>query len=347
MNAVVMASLELLSERKQLSQAQAYQFMDAIMQGEATPVQIGGALMALRVRGETVEELTGFAQAMRAHAVRVPVAHRPLIDTCGTGGDRSFTFNVSTVSAFVVAGAGLRVAKHGNRSATSKSGSADLLEALGVAIATEPQAVATLIDEVGFGFLFAVQVHGSMRFAAPARRELGVRTVFNVLGPLTNPCAPEYQLVGVFDAQWIAPLAEVLNRLGVGRAMVVHGHGGLDEVSLSGATQYALVDHGAVSLGQLTPEELGLARYPVGSFAGADPATNARICRRIISEGESGPLTDLVLANAGVALYVGDMVPSPKEGVKLAREVLSQGAAHRVLEQLIARSSQTTERRDA
>jgi anthranilate phosphoribosyltransferase len=221
------------------------------------------------------------------------------------------------------------------------------LEALGVTIATEPSVVADLIDEVGFGFLFAVQVHGSMRYAAPARRELGVRTVFNVLGPLTNPCAPEYQLVGVFDAAWIAPLAEVLKRLGVGRAMVVHGHGGLDEVSLSGETQYALVDNGMVSLGRLTPEELGLARYPVGSFAGADPQTNARICRRIISEGESGPLTDLVLANAGVALYVGNMASSPKEGVALAREVLAQGAAHRVLEQLIARSGTAVERRDA
>lgn len=347
MNAVIMASLEALSQGARLSQTQAYQLMDAIMQGQATPAQMGGALMALRVRGETVDELTGFAQAMRAHALDVPVKQRPLMDTCGTGGDRSFTFNVSTVSAFVVAGAGLHVAKHGNRSATSKSGSADLLEALGVPIVSEPRAVAELIDEVGFGFLYAQQVHGSMRYAASTRSELGVRTVFNVLGPLTNPCAPEYQLLGVFDPAWITPLAEVLSRLGVGRAMVVHGHGGLDEVSLSGETDFALVSGGKTSFGQLTPEGLGLARYPVGSFGGADPHTNARICRRIISEGEPGPLTDMVLANAGVALYIGQLADTPKDGVMLAREVLAKGAAHRVLEQLIARSGNAAERRDA
>lgn len=348
MNDVMIASLEALGQGSRLSQVEAYQLMDAIMQGSATPAQIGGVLMALRVRGETVDELTGFAQAMRDHAAPVPVKTRPLIDTCGTGGDRSFTFNVSTVSAFVVAGAGLHVAKHGNRSATSKSGSADLLEALGVPVQTDPALTAQLIERVGFGFLFAQQVHRSMRHAGPIRRELGVRTVFNILGPLTNPCAPEYQLMGVFAREWVAPLAEVLARLDVKRAMVVHGHGGLDEVSLSGPTEYGLVMDGAVTQGVLWPEDLGLPTYPQGSFAGGDPETNAAICRSIVSERALGPLTDMVLANAGVALYVGNVAESPRGGVDLARSILTSGRAHDVLEGLIAASRDLAgERRDA
>ena len=349
MSDVILESLELLSQGSRLNQERAYQLMDAVMRGEATPAQIGGVLMALRVRGESVDELTGFARAMRDHATVVPIRKRPVMDTCGTGGDRSFTFNISTVSAFVVAGAGLHVAKHGNRSATSKSGSADLLEALGIPIQNDPQVVAELVDEVGFGFLFAQQVHGSMRHAGPTRRELGVRTVFNILGPLTNPCAPEYQLVGVFARDWVHPMTEVLARLGVKRAMVVHGHGGLDEVSLSGPTEYGLVIDGQVQYGRLTPEDLGLLRYPVGSFAGADPATNARICRTIISERVPGPVTDMVLANAGVALYVGGAAASAEDGVKLARQALNSGSAEDILEALIARAkaSPEGERRDA
>ncbi len=348
MKDIILDSLEALGRGDTLSRATAFELMDAIMQGQATPSQIGGVLMALRVRGETVDELTGFAEAMRSHAEMVPVKHHPLIDTCGTGGDRSFTFNVSTVSAFVVAGAGLHVAKHGNRSATSKSGSADLLEALGIAIQSEPARVAELIDDVGFGFLFAQQVHTSMRHAAPTRKELGVRTVFNILGPLTNPCAPEYQLMGVFAPEWVEPLTAVLARLGVRRAMVVHGHGGLDEVSLSGPTTYGLVIDGEISRGILTPEDLGLPQYPVGSFTGGDPAANARICRAIVSERAEGPMTDMVLANAGVALYVGGLAMSPREGVEMARGVIQAGRAHAVLEDLIrASDDMMRERRDA
>jgi len=345
MSGILASSLDVLSRGERLNQSDAYALMDAIMQGMATPAQIGGVLMALRVRGETVEELTGFAQAMREHAVHVPVTSHPLIDTCGTGGDRSLTFNVSTVSAFVVAGAGLHVAKHGNRAATSQSGSADLLEALGISIQTDPVMAAHLIDEVGFGFLFAQQVHTSMRHAAPTRRELGVRTVFNVLGPLTNPCHPDYQLMGVFSPDWVSRIAEVLARLNVQRAMVVHGHGGLDEVSLSGPTEFSFVQEGQVTSGILLPEDLGLPVYPLGSFRGGDPVSNARICRDIVTEKLSGPLTDLVLANAGVALYVGNMAKTPRDGVKLAREVITEGRAHRVLERLVRESSR--ERRDA
>lgn len=344
---VILDSLEVLGQGAPLELEQAYQLMNAIMQGEATPAQVGGVLMALRVRGETVDELTGFATAMREHATPVAIQTRPVMDTCGTGGDRSFTFNVSTVSAFVVAGAGVRVAKHGNRSATSKSGSADLLEALGIPVQTESHVVSALIEEVGFGFLFAQQVHTSMRHAGQTRRELGVRTVFNVLGPLTNPCAPEYQLLGVFDASFVVPMTEVLNRLGVERAMVVHGHGGLDEVSLSGPTQYGLVDRGVTSFGTLTPDEMGLPTYPPGVFRGGDPSTNAQICRDILYHGVRGPLRDVVLANAGVALYVAGEAALPADGVRLARTSIDSGRAAGVLDALIARVGNTPERSDA
>lgn len=344
---VILASLEALGQGERLTVDQAYQLMDAIMQGQATPAQIGGVLMALRVRGESVDELTGFARAMREHATPIPLATRPVIDTCGTGGDRSFTFNVSTVSALVVAGAGMPVAKHGNRSATSQSGSADLLEALGIPLQTDPEEVAASIAAVGFGFLFAQQVHTSMRHAGPTRKELGVRTVFNVLGPLTNPCAPEYQLLGVFDAALVVPMTEVLNRLGTQRAMVVHGHGGLDEVSLSGPTQYGLVDHGVMSFGTLTLADLGLPSYPAGAFRGGDPAANAQICREILLQRVPGPFRDLVLANAGLALYVSRLAATPFDGVRMAQASIDEGRAAGVLESLMARSGQSSQRRDA
>lgn len=335
MSEVIRDSLERLTAGQSLSEEQAFSLMDAIMGGEATPAQIGGVLLALRVRGETVDEIVGFARAMRHHATAPSIRRRPVIDTCGTGGDRSFTFNVSTVSAFVVAGAGLPVAKHGNRSATSKSGSADMLEAMGIPIQYAVEDVARLIDTVGFGFLFAQQVHPSMRYAAPVRRELGVRTVFNVLGPLTNPLNPEFQLMGVFAPDWVEPVAQALARLGIDRAAVVHGHGGLDEVSLSGPTRVALVDQGHVTVMEITPEELGLPRYPLGAFQGGDPATNARICRDILTGEAADAMTDLVLANAGMALYVGRRASSPAEGVELARDSIRQGRALEVLTQLI------------
>lgn len=347
MSTVVVDALGRLSQGTSLSQSEAYALMDAIMRGEATPAQLGGVLMALAVRGESIEELTGFALAMRDHAAVVPLKQRPVMDTCGTGGDRSFTFNVSTVSAFVVASAGVHVAKHGNRSATSKSGSADLLEALGIPLLSDPNAVGQLIDEEGFGFLFAQSVHGSMRHAGPTRRELGVRTVFNVLGPLTNPCRPDYQLLGVYAPHWVEPMAQVLVRLGTRRAMVVHGHGGLDEVSLSGPTQYGLVDGERVCTGTVTPEALGLPLYPVGSWVGGDPALNAEICRQILAGQAPGPWTDLVLANAGTALYIAERAQTLRDGVELAREVINQGLAWRLVSRLVERTSGREHRRDA
>ncbi|CAB1129167.1 anthranilate phosphoribosyltransferase [Candidatus Hydrogenisulfobacillus filiaventi] len=333
----VAGALAALTEGQRLTEAEAETLMDRIMEGAATPVQIAGILIALRMRGETVEELTGFARAMRRHAAPVAVQRRPVIDTCGTGGDRSFTFNVSTVAALVAAGAGVTVAKHGNRSASSRSGSADLLESLGVNLALPPAVMGELVDEVGFGFLFAQNVHTSMRYAAGPRRELGVRTVFNILGPLTNPVAPEMQLLGVFAADWVEPLAEVLRRLGTRRAMVVHGAGGLDEVSLAGPTRYALVDGDQVRSGELTPEDLGLPRYPVEAMRGGDPAANAAICRRVLA-GEAGPHLDMVLANAGVALFVAGAAADPREGVELARASIAGGRARTVLDRLVERS---------
>lgn len=329
-------SLLALSEGRRLDENEAYALMDAIMQGQATAVQVSGILMALAVRGESVDELTGFARAMRRHAQSVPIARRPLLDTCGTGGDRSFSFNVSTVSALVAAGAGAHVAKHGNRSATSKSGSADLLEALGVEISQTPSEVAALVDEVGFGFLFAQKVHLSMRYAAQTRKELGVRTVFNLLGPLTNPAHPEYQLLGVFAGEWVRPITEVLSRLGLKRAVVVHGAGGLDEVSLAGPTQYGVAGGETLRFGSWMPEDFGLPTYPKEAFRGGDPAANAVICRQILG-GEPSPYLDMVLANAGVALYASEMAGDPREGVEMARRSVEDGRAAAVLEALIQR----------
>lgn len=333
MSQIIHEMMQILAEGHSLDDATAEGLMDAIMSGLATPIQVGGILMALRVRGETIDELVGFARSMRRHAQAIPVHRRPLMDTCGTGGDRSFSFNVSTVSAFVVAGAGVSVAKHGNRSASSKSGSADLLEALGVPLTPEPSVVARVIDEVGFGFVFAQAVHTSMRYAAPARQELGVRTVFNLLGPLTNPVNPERQLLGVASRNWLEPVTHVLARLGTERAMVVHGDGGLDEISLSGPTHFGMVAAGRVQFGEVLPEELGLPRYPKEAMLGGDPAYNADVCRRVL-RGEPGPYLDMVLANAGAALFVAELVPNLAQGVERARESIGSGAAARILERL-------------
>ncbi len=339
---LIRQNLVVLSQGGKLDENEAYALMDAIMNGAATPVQVSGILMALAIRGETVDELTGFARAMRAHATPVQVKTRPVLDTCGTGGDRSFTFNVSTVSAFVAAGCGVHVAKHGNRSATSKSGSADLLEALGIRINQSPGEVARLVDEVGFGFLFAQQMHTSMKFAAQPRKELGVRTVFNLLGPLTNPAHPEYQLLGVFSESWVRPVTEVMSRLGLKRAVVVYGSGGLDEVSLSGPTLYGLTEGDSVQFGQWEPSDLGLPSYPKEAFRGGDPAINAKICYEVL-QGQPGPYLDIVLANTGVSLYACGAADSPQSGVALARESITSGRARGVVEELIARSRQQEE----
>ncbi len=326
------AVFETLADGRSLSRVEARDAMGVIMDGQATPSQIGGLVMALRVRGETVEELTGFAEAMRERATQVPVLRRPVLDTCGTGGDGSHSLNVSTLAGLVAAAAGVAVAKHGNRSVSSRSGSADVLEALGIPIPGTPLEAGRQVDEVGFGFLYAPLLHASMRHAGPTRKELGIRTVFNLLGPLTNPAGAEHQLLGVFQASWVGPVAEVLARLGTRHSLVVHG-GGLDEASLEGPTLVAEVCGEQVTTYQITPEEVGLNRAPLAAIRGGDPAENARRGEAVL-RGAAGPDADIVVLNAGLALYAADAAGGVREGVALAREAIAGGRAFEVLQAL-------------
>ena len=312
--------------------------MEKILSGATDEESIIALLSALRARGETAEELTGFARAMRRHATRIPVAEGRagdwLVDTCGTGGDGASTFNISTTAAFVVAGAGARVAKHGNRSISSKCGSADVLEALGVSLSLSPEQTATTIEQIGIGFLFAPVLHTAMRHAMSARRRLG-RTAFNLLGPLTNPAGARAQVVGVYSADLVEKMARVLAQLGAERAFVVHGAGGLDEISLAGQTQIGEVSRGAVHLYEVRPEDFGLSRAPLSAIAGGDAAHNALLVRAILA-GESGPRRDIVLANAAAALVAAGRAADFLEGVRLAAQSIDSGAAAAKLDALIA-----------
>ncbi|OPZ86141.1 MAG: Anthranilate phosphoribosyltransferase [bacterium ADurb.Bin429] len=278
--------------------------MTTIMEGEATPAQVAALLTALRMKGETVEEIAGFARVMREKSVRLLPTRTPLVDTCGTGGDKLKTFNISTAAAFVVAGAGVGVAKHGNRSVTSKSGSADVLEELGVTLAIPPAAVEACIDRIGVGFLFAPNFHPAMKFAAPVRREIGIRTVFNILGPLTNPAGAPHQVIGVYDAALTEPLARVLGLLGARRAFVVHGLIGLDEWSTAGATQVSELRDGQVITRVYTPAEFGLEEANPDDLLGGNPAENAELIWALF-RGQDGPKRDIVLLNAAAALVAG------------------------------------------
>ena len=322
---------------RDLSRVEAAGVMRTLMAGEATPVQISALLVALHMKGETVPEITGFAETMRAMATPVVVARSPLVDTCGTGGDHSCTFNISTTAAFVAAGAGVAVAKHGNRSASSKCGSADVLEALGVNISCTAEQVARCINEVGIGFLFARTLHGTMKFVAPVRTELKMRTVFNLLGPLSNPANADGQIVGVFDAGLVQPVAEVLGELGLRHAFVVRGTDGLDEITLGGPTDVAEVGEGRVRKYQITPEQFGLCAAPKEALRGEDVETNARLLRRVL-EGAAGPHRDVVLLNAAAAIVAGQAAADLAEGIEKARVSIDSGAAHSKLEQLVALS---------
>jgi anthranilate phosphoribosyltransferase len=315
-----------LLERDNLTEEESAAAMTWVMEGQATPAQIAGLLVALRMKGETVEEITGFARVMRDKAVSVKPQRRPLADTCGTGGDRVKTFNVSTAAAFVVAGAGVAVAKHGNRSVTSKCGSADVLEALDVTIEMGPDDVARCIDEVGIGFMFAPRFHPAMKHAAPVRRELGARTVFNLLGPLTNPARATAQVLGVPGPEWAEPLAQVLSRLGVARAFVVHGACGVDEISISGETLVHEVRDGDVTSYSVTPEDVGLRRAAPESVSGGGAKENARVLAGIL-EGDTGPKRDMVLLNAAAAIVAGERAADLAEGVAIAAEAIDSGAA--------------------
>jgi len=336
---MIQDAIRLVAEGLVLSTEDAAAAMREIMDGEATPAQIAGLLAALRVRGEAVEEITGFATVMRDKCVRIHPRRPDLVDTCGTGGDRVKTFNISTIAALVAAGAGIAVAKHGNRSVTSRCGSADVLEALGVNLAPPPEVVQACIDEIGIGFLFAPAFHPAMKHAVPVRRELGIRTVFNVLGPLTNPAGARAQVLGVFAPEWTEPLAHVLCNLGAARAFVVHGMDGLDEISTLGETRVAEVKDGRVTSFSLRPEQVGLEPATADDLAGADAEASAQIALAVL-KGEQGPRRDIVVLNAAAAIVAGGRAETLEEGVAAAARSIDSGAAADTLERLRARTTE-------
>ncbi|MBE0477377.1 MAG: anthranilate phosphoribosyltransferase [Coriobacteriia bacterium] len=343
---VVRAAIRRVAAGESLPEDEAHEAMGAIMDGEATPAQISALVTAMRMKGETVEEIVGFARAMRERATPVRPRVERYVDTCGTGGDGLATFNISTTTAFVVAGAGVPIAKHGNRAVSSASGSADVLEALGVRIDLAPEDVARCVDEVGVGFLFAQALHSSMRHAAGPRREIAIRTVFNVLGPLTNPAGATRQLLGVYDAKLVPVLAQVAGRLGAKRVLVVHGHPGMDEVSASGPTLVGEFLDGAVRTYEISPEQVGVARGSVADLAGGDAASNADALREVLSGAHDGR-RDVVLMNAAAALVAGGAAEDFAEGVHLARRAIDGGEAAARLEALVAVSSRLAEERAA
>ena len=317
-----------------LTEGEAERALETIMQGTVSPAATSALLTALRVRGESVSEIVGFARAMRRFAARVD-APAGVVDTCGTGGDAKGTINVSTTAAFVARGAGVRIAKHGNRAATSRAGSADVLEALGAEIELRPEQVSRCIKEAGIGFMFARTHHPAMKFVAPVRAELPFRTIFNLLGPLTNPAGARRQLVGVFGGGYVRPVAEALRDLGAEQALVVHGADGMDEITVSQKTLVAEVGDGGIEEYEISPEDFGLSLHAPDGLLGGDPHLNARILRDVLSGKESGAARDVVLLNAGAAIYVAGKAKNLEEGVRLAEESISSGAAPRAVEDFV------------
>jgi len=329
------------NHRQPLSREEARAVMAEVLTGKCTDAQIAALLVALHMKGETVEEIVGFAEAIRAAATPLSIHQNStvdvsgtgrdaLVDTCGTGGDASGTFNISTATALVVAGAGVRVAKHGNRSVTSKCGSADVMETLGVSISLPPTRLAACLEEVGIAFLFAPAMHSAMKYVQPARRELRLRTVFNLLGPLTNPAHASAQVVGVYSVELVEKLAEALSMLGLHRAMVVHGLDGLDEITITGPTRVAEVREGSVRTYEVTPEEFGIERAPIEDISGGDAAANAAIIREILS-GRKSPKRDVVLLNAAAALVAAGRADHMADALPLAaRSIDSQAAAEKL-----------------
>lgn len=331
------SALAKVVSRQPLTAEEASAAMGLIMDGEATPAQIAAFITALAVRGETVEEITGFARAMRDRAITISPQADHLVDIVGTGGDRLNTFNISTTSAFVIAGAGAHVAKHGNRAASSRSGSADVLEALGINLEAPPEVVQACIEEIGFGFLFAPRFHPAFKHALGPRREIGIRTVFNILGPLTNPARARRYLQGVPGPAYTELMAQVLVQLGAERAFVVHGEDGMDEISMCAPTRVSEVADGRVETYTLTPEELGFSRAPLEALRGGLPEENARICVSIL-QGEEGPRRHIVLVNAGAALVAAGIAGSIPDGVARAAESIDAGRAYAKLEALRLRT---------
>lgn len=330
---MIKSAIQKLLLKENLSEQEIMNAMNCIMDGNATQSQIGGFLTALRFKGETVEEITGCAKVMREKAEKVEHNLPYCIDTCGTGGDGANTFNISTAASLVAAAAGAKVAKHGNRAMSSRSGSADVLEALGVNIAINPEKVGRCIEDVGVGFMFAQLFHKSMKYAAEARKELGIRTVFNILGPLTNPAGAKGQILGVFDGALTGVMAEVLQKLGTERALIVHGCDGLDEITTTAPTKISELRDGMIKEYLLDAAELGIPRAVSGDLAGGDAAFNADVVRSVLA-GEKGARRDIVLVNAAAALYVAKVADNLKEGIAIAAGMIDSGLATAKLEEL-------------
>lgn len=328
-------AIQKIVERTNLSITEATEAFDEIMSGGATDAQIAALIIGLRMKGETADEITGAAEAMRSKVLRIePKSRDNLIDTCGTGGDGANTFNISTAAAFVAAGAGARVAKHGNRNISSKCGSADVLEALGVNISITPQRMCECLDRAGMAFLFAPALHKAMKYAIGPRREIAIRTIFNVLGPLTNPALAPGQVLGVFSANLTETMAIVLKNLGINHAYIVHGMDGLDEISLCAATKVSEVSSGAISTYMVQPEDFGLARVSQEAIAGGEPSENAAITIAVL-DGETGPRRDIVCLNAAFALAAAGIAATPEDGLERARRSIDSGAAKDKLRHLI------------
>lgn len=325
--------IALVAQGKPLSRAEAEEAFNIMMSGEATPAQIGGLLMALRVRGESIDEITGAVTVMRQKMTRIE-APTGAIDVCGTGGDGAQTLNISTAVAFVCAGCGVKVAKHGNRAASSKSGAADVLAALGVNIDADLTVVQKALWEVGTTFLWAQRHHSAMRHVGPSRTELGTRTIFNIMGPISNPAGVTRQLIGVFSPQWLEPIAQVLNNLGTEHAWVVHGSDGLDEITVTGPTDVCELKNGQIRRFRISPDDLGLPLSPAANIRGGDPASNADAIRALF-DGKASAYRDIVVMNAAAALVVADVAADFKAGGRLAAEAIDDGRARAKLDQLI------------
>lgn len=323
-----------LSKKQDLAYAEAEAVMDEIMSGQATPVQMSAYLTALALKGETIDEITASAAGMRAHCIKL-LHNLDVLEIVGTGGDGSNSFNISTTSSLVIAAGGVPVAKHGNRAASSKSGAADVLEALGVKITLTPERSAEILKKINICFLFAQNYHIAMKYVAPIRKELGIRTVFNILGPLSNPAGADMELMGVYDQSLVEPLAQVMANLGVNRGMVVYGQDSLDEISMCAPTSVCEIRDGKFTSYEITPEQFGYERCEKGALTGGTPAENAEITKAILKGEEKGPKRQAVCLNAGAALYIAGKAASIEEGVKLAESLIDSGAALKKLEEFV------------
>lgn len=333
------AAIQKVVDGQNLTEEEAKNVMNIMLSGAATQAQLGAFLTALRIKGETLDEMVGFASVLKEKAEHIAPKVPSYVDLVGTGGDRTFTFNISTTAAFVVAGAGLPIAKHGNRSISSKSGAGDVLEALGVNIMAEPKVVEKCVEEAGIGFMFAQNFNKSMKFVGQARKDMGIRSVFNILGPLANPSDAKGMVVGVYDPSLTDLIAHAMNRLGVERAFVVSGADNMDEITLTGETTVSEIRDGAVITYQITPEQFGMKRVDISELRGGDGVENARITTAVLKGEERGAKRDIVLLNAGATLYIGRKAASVEEGIKIAEEAIDSGNAYKALEKLVEMSN--------